>query len=143
VAPKFYEDVICQLLLRGVKWQYVTRNFTHNKSENVTKHDLSLKLDGLEEGKVPLFESMVPNRLYYSLSPSYPAADILYKTVDGTLVIIQVNRKKEGSKMMLKSALKNAFWQVEIDRRSNKACQDSVSAKSCVRVEANHEAGRH
>jgi hypothetical protein len=108
-APKLYEDVICELLLCGVNWQYVTRNITHNKSENVTVQNLNLTLDALEKGKVPTFEAMATNRLYHPLNPILPAGDILYKTVDGKLVIIQVNRQRAGHKKMQMSALKKLF----------------------------------
>jgi hypothetical protein len=39
---------------------------------------------------------------------------MLYKTVDGILVIIQVNRQKRGNKTVLKSALKTVFDQLKL-----------------------------
>jgi hypothetical protein len=107
-ASRLYVEVICALLLRGVNWQYVTRNFTQNQYENVKRRDLHVKLDTIYKW-VPPFEFMTPDQLYHPLNPSYPAADMLYKTEDGILVIIQVNRQRAGNKKIHMSDMQNLF----------------------------------
>ena len=93
--------------VKGVKWkkQAARRGEARRGDDDGSWEPLELRLSP-EEAAAPSYADMKPGVLYYSHNPNYPFADLVFKENDkeGTLVLIQVTRQREGKKQQVASS---------------------------------------
>ena len=78
-----------------------------------------LRLDELIKGAVPSFSEMEPNSLYYSTNPNFPICNLLYKDMEGWLVVIQVTRE-DGHRKLKASAFQNMLKRLSLPKNFSK-----------------------
>jgi hypothetical protein len=121
-CPKIYELLIAKLLLKGVHWKQFTRSFVKDGNLVGTQDisDFYLKLIDMVEGEPPPFAEMMPNVLYFSLNPNYPFAEMMYKTDENKLVIIQITRQLTGTKEIKVSVMEKLYVRLKLTEDQKK-----------------------
>jgi len=115
-AKKIYEVLILEHLItgNGVSWKQTKYN---EKGTITGESPLTLKISKKSEGKVPKFNEMEMDTVYYSLNTIYPAFDFVYKIKEGDvekLVCVQVTRKRDGKREVRQSALDKFLEEVGV-----------------------------
>jgi len=106
-CQKIYKVLILEYLItgNGVSWKQTK----YNEEGTITgESPLTLKISKKSEGKVPKFNEMEMDTVYYSLNTIYPAFDFVYKIKEGDeekLVCVQVTRKRDRKRKVRQSAL--------------------------------------
>ena len=127
-VPKFYEDVIAELLHRDVWWKRrIVRgiNTTEKKEqEENTKEEKKLDSSAWEDfdekvrkvlvGQYPKFNEMKPNIIYKPTNVIFPFCDFFYKSDDNRLVVFHLTRQKDGKKVVSLSALETFLNKVGV-----------------------------
>ena len=114
-AAKNYENVISDLLTSGTGVAWKTRERTSGTVEEPNNSqwiDFSLKLTMKKDGAVPVYDRMEPWVLYVSLNPNFPMCEMMYKTEQGCLMLLQVTRQKNPIKMAARIAWEKCMKQI-------------------------------
>jgi hypothetical protein len=95
LVPDLFEVLVAKLLTEpsGVRWEL--RAHDKKVTPKPKTRLLKAKLDGLIEGKPPVFAKMVANKLYRPDKQNFPLCDMMYKDSKGTLVCVQVSWTKD------------------------------------------------
>jgi len=104
-CKKFYEEVILEYLTtqNGVTWKQ--RKYDHDGKPEGDWKTLTLPKKKKNEGKIPVFNEIDTNTVYYSFNNNFPAFDMVYKE-GKKLVCIQVTRHRKNGKREIS---RNAF----------------------------------
>jgi hypothetical protein len=72
------------------------------------------------KGEPPPFAEMKPNVLYFSLNSNYPFAEMVYKTDENKLVIIQITRQLTGPKEIKVSDMEKLYVRLKLTEDQKK-----------------------
>jgi len=109
-CPKIYESVIADYLTTGIGVQWQRRDKSKKKGD---WEIFNLKLNKKQIGIVPEYDKMETKTLYYSMNPTFPIFEMLYK--DGEILVgIQVTRNKEHKRIVKESTIKTFLKKMNI-----------------------------
>jgi len=120
-VPKFYEDVIAELLHRDVWWKRrivcginTTEKKERKKLDSSDWGDFDEKVRKVLVGQYPKFDEMKPNIIYKPTNVVFPFCDFFYKSDENQLVVFHLTRQKDGNKVVSLSALEKFLNKVGV-----------------------------